>query len=101
MTKNINFNELWKKHKKTLEQYVPVVAKVHGGSHPEFHKIHEVFNTINTKLNESKSEIPNLDEDFVNLKEISTNYTIPEDVCETYEAVYKMLKELDTAYFSH
>ena len=39
-----------------------------------------------------------LKEEFVKLREITDNYTVPGDVCESYEAVYNMLAELDKAY---
>jgi len=32
------------------------------------------------------------------LRETTNNYTVPDDVCESYEAVYNMLSELDKAY---
>ncbi|MFA7115408.1 MAG: iron-sulfur cluster repair di-iron protein, ric, partial [Candidatus Omnitrophota bacterium] len=28
------------------------------------------------------------------------DYTVPGDVCESYEAVYNMLSEVDQAYFA-
>ena len=31
---------------KTLTQYVPVVARVHGGNHPEFYEVQTLFNAI-------------------------------------------------------
>ena len=34
----------------------------------------------------------------IKLREITDNYTVPGDVCESYEAVYNMLAELDKAY---
>lgn len=42
----------------------------------------------------------NLDNEFKQLREITDNYTVPGDVCESYEAVYNMLSELDDAYKS-
>ena len=39
-----------------------------------------------------------LDEEFKSLREVTNNYAIPSDVCESYEAVYNMLEEVDTAY---
>ena len=36
MSRQLNFNQVKETHLKTLAQYVPVVAKVHGGNHPEF-----------------------------------------------------------------
>ncbi len=91
------FNEVKEKHFKTLELYTPIVARVHGGNHPEFHQVHKVFDSIKSKLQE-KTEKPDLHDEFTKLREITNNYAIPEDVCESYEAVYKMLEELDKAY---
>ena len=81
-----------------LELYVPVVARVHGGSHPEFHEVRKVYDEMIKKLNKEGSEKPELDAEFNQLREITGNYTVPSDVCETYEAVYQMLEELDKSY---
>jgi regulator of cell morphogenesis and NO signaling len=43
-------------------------------------------------------EKPELESEFAELRKITSNYTVPEDVCESYEAVYDMLAELDKAY---
>ena len=93
-----NFNEAVKENIERLEQYVPVVAKVHGGSHPEFHEVKRVFDQLNIKIKDTKSEKPSFDNEFKELREVTNNYTIPNDVCESYEAVYKMLETLDKAY---
>ena len=98
MSKQLTFNEAKKSQFKTLEQYVPVVARVHGGSHPEFHEVHKLFNTINKKTKEAGEKKPELNEEFDKLREITNNYTVPVDVCESYEAVYKMLAEVDKIY---
>lgn len=92
----INFNEVLSKHLDRLNQYVPIVAKVHGGTHPEFYDVKKQFDKINEKLKVSDS--PDLTKEFEELRRITDNYTVPLDVCESYEAVYKMLEEVDTAY---
>lgn len=92
------FNETKAKHFKTLAQYVPVVARVHGKSHPEFHDVHKLFNAIKQKIEDSGSQLPELNEEFEKLREVTNNYTVPGDVCESYEAVYVMLSDLDQAY---
>ena len=50
-----------------------------------------------SKVN-ARSRKPNrqagIDEEFSQLREITDNYTVPNDACETYEAVYNMLAEL-------
>lgn len=98
MTNKITFNEARKKHYKTLEQYVPIVARVHGGSHSEFLEVQNIYNEINNKMKKEGVERPELNEEFAKLREITNNYTVPGDVCESYEAVYHMLAELDEAY---
>lgn len=92
------FNEVKAKHFPTLEQYVPIVAKVHGGHCPEFHEVHALFDAIREKTTASEAASLELSEEFAKLREVTNNYTVPSDVCESYEAVYRMLAELDQAY---
>jgi regulator of cell morphogenesis and NO signaling len=92
------FNEVKDTYSEKLKLYVPVVARVHGNDHPEFHHVHELYNKITEKIEAGGSEMPALNEEFKELREITDNYTIPEGTCETFEAVYKMLSELDQAY---
>lgn len=92
------FNEILEQNLGRLEQYVPIVAKVHGGSHPEFHNVKKVFDEINKKIKNGELENLKLDNEFSQLRQITDNYTVPGDVCESYEAVYNMLEKLDKAY---
>ena len=92
------FEEVKTKNIPILSQYVPIVARVHGGSHPEFHDVHKLFDTMSKKIEGTDSQLPELKEEFEKLREITNNYTVPTDVCESYEAVYNMLAELDKAY---
>ncbi len=92
------FNELQKSYSEKLELYVPVVARVHGNDHPEFHDVHKVYNKINEKIKNAANERPMLEEEFKELRRITDSYTIPEGTCESFEAVYNMLSELDEAY---
>jgi regulator of cell morphogenesis and NO signaling len=95
---NLTYSEAKKKNFQTLKQYVPIVERVHGDNHPEFHVVRELFDAIMYKTKEAGSKKPELDEEFAKLREITNNYTVPGDVCESYEAVYNMLDELDNAY---
>jgi len=85
-------------HAKLLVKYVPIVDRVHGAHHPEFHEVKRLFELIynKTKKNDKK---PLIDEELKSLRLITNNYEIPNDVCETYEAVYQMLKEIDQYYY--
>lgn len=93
-----SFDKAKKKYLKTLEQYVAVVARVHGKSHPEFYEVQKVFDRMVEKIKGAKKELPELGQEFDSLRRITENYNVPEDVCESYEAVYQMLEELDRAY---
>jgi len=92
------FNQAKVKHFPTLKQYVPIVARVHGKNHPEFHEVQKLFDALIKKVKESGAKVPDLHEEFARLREITSNYTVPGDVCESYAAVYHMLAELDKAY---
>lgn len=98
MSNPTTFHNVSEKHLELLNQYVPIVAKVHGGHHPEFHRVHEIFDVLARKIKAAGLEKPVLDEEFIALRRITNNYAVPSDTCETYEAVYKMLGEMDQAY---
>lgn len=93
-----NFKDETKTNLKRLEQFVPVVDRVHGAHHPEFHDVKRVFEEINEKIKATSKDKPNLDNEFKELREITDNYTVPGDVCESYEAVFKMLSLVEEAY---
>jgi iron-sulfur cluster repair protein YtfE (RIC family) len=92
------FDEVIKRNFEKLQLFVPVVARVHGGHHPEFHDVHRLFDVISEKIRNAAPVKPNLDSELKQLREITGNYTVPDDVCESYEAVYNMLAEIDKAY---
>jgi len=98
MTNEQTFSKARDKHLKTLKQYVPVVDRVHGAAHPEFHDVRRLFDALYEKAKRPSATKPELTGEFAQLREITKNYTVPEDVCESYEAVYVMLAELDEAY---
>lgn len=98
MSNQIEFDQAMEKHLKRLELYVPIVARVHGASNPEFYEVHKLYDAINLKIKEAEANKPELNEEFAKLREVTNDYTVPGDVCESYEAVYTMLSEIDKAY---
>jgi iron-sulfur cluster repair protein YtfE (RIC family) len=100
MSKRLTFNQAKEKNFKILSQYVPIVDRVHGNTHPEFHEVRKLFDAIIKKTTEAGEERPELNEEFTKLRKITNNYTVPDDVCESYEAVYNMLSEVDKAYYA-
>lgn len=95
---NVVFNEAKAKNFERLEQFTPIVDRVHGKNHPEFHEVKDLWNAIQEKTKVAGETKPDLDSEFKRLREITNNYAIPDDVCESYEAVYNMLEEVDEAY---
>lgn len=87
-----------KQYLKVLKQYVPIVDRVHGSNHPEFHEVRQTFEAMVHKIEQAGAKHPALQQEFAQLRTITNTYRIPEGVCETYEAVYHMLGELDQAY---
>jgi regulator of cell morphogenesis and NO signaling len=53
---------------------------------------------MHKKLKAAGNEKPELISEFQQLRDVTDNYTVPDDVCESYAAVYKMLAALDEAY---
>ena len=99
MSKELTFNEIKGSHFKRLAQYVPIVDRVHGAHHPEFHDVNKVFETMLEKTKLAGFDKPDLSIEFKMLRDITNNYKVPTDVCETFEAVYNMLGEADCAYY--
>lgn len=95
---NKTFNEVKAEHMERLEQFTPIVERVHGEHHPEFFKVHTIFNQLNQKIEANEEGMPNLTDEFKELRKVTNHYEVPNDVCESYEAVYHMLEELDQAY---
>ena len=95
---NLTFNEVKEKHFERLEQFTPIVDRVHGDNHPEFHEVKALWDSIYEKIEVAGSDKPDLDVEFSKLRDITNRYEVPNDVCESYEAVYNMLEEVDKAY---
>ena len=100
MTNPNRFQEVKEHQLQTLSQYIPIVTRVHGGHHPEMYEVQRLFNAIYDKTLKAGSDIPDLTDELAKLREITNHYTVPNDVCESYEAVYRLLSEVDQAYYS-
>lgn len=77
-----------------MDKLMPIVKRVHGPHHPEFYQVADIYEDIKEKVKAGASE-DGLENDFLKLREITDSYKVPEDVCETYEGIYKKLYELD------
>lgn len=92
-----NFKKKTEETFKKLDLFVPTVDRVHGDHHPEFHEVTKLYEAIRAKR--KAQDLPDLGEEFKSLRAITEDYTVPSDVCESYEAVFLMLKEVEKDYF--
>ena len=57
---------------------MPVVARVHGDSHPEFHEVRgECTMPLRAKIKAAGTSKPDLESEFKKLREITDDYTVP------------------------
>lgn len=98
MSKSMSFQELKVNYFDKLEKFVPVVDRVHGSHHPEFHDVKRIWETINMKTKLAGDAKLELTEEFKELRQVTTDYLVPNDVCETFEWVYNILKVADLTY---
>ncbi len=81
-----------------IASYVPIVDRVHGPIHPEFHEVRDIFNSLVAKTDAAGEDCPELKLEFAQLRKVTNNYKVPEDVCEAFEEVYQKLEQLDKLY---
>ncbi|MBG9978971.1 iron-sulfur cluster repair di-iron protein, ric [Ruoffia tabacinasalis] len=94
------FNDYINTNAEKLDLYTTAITRAHGKNHPEAFDVRDIYVRIQDKTQAAEEEQPDLNTEFTTLREISDNYTIPDDVCGTYAAVYTMLKEADSLYLS-
>lgn len=88
------FNQVQQEARETLDLFVPIVARVHGPTHAEFYEVEKLYQTLIDKLEKHAD----LEKEFVALRQVTNDYRVPEDVCESYATVYQLLEELDQTF---
>ena len=83
---------------KEIESYIRIVSRVHGNMHPEIKEVEKIYDRLISMILDKNENVIDIDKEFYSLRKITNNYTIPEDVCESYERVYYLLEELDKEY---
>src|SRR5690625_2769268 len=97
---NKNFYETKHKYNNKLNMYSKALTIDNTGKHAEVFDVRHLFERIDTELKRSNQKDLNLDIEFESLREVTNNYTIPEDACEAFKGVYQMLSEADQAYYN-
>lgn len=82
--------EYFKDHDETLDLFTSALLKAHGREHPEVFKVREVYEDIQVKLEANET---NYQQELQKLEMVTSNFKIPEGVCETFEKTYGMFKE--------
>lgn len=91
-------NDYLNTNQEKLALYTTAITRAHGKNHPEAFDVRELYTKIDAKVKAAGTDKPDLAAEFEKLREVTDHYTVPGDVCETYEAVYKSLEEADRIY---
>lgn len=83
-----------------LDKILPVVERVHGEHHPELHRVADLYadlkeNVVIEDENAAVQDVNAVAEIFGQLREITSDFTAPEDACPTYRKVYADLAILE------
>lgn len=81
---------LLRQNEDKLELYTQAITKAHGKNHPEVFEVRRLYETIKDKVDNGD----NFTEEITQLKKVTNNFAIPNDVCATFEGTYKLLKEV-------
>lgn len=94
----VTINEYINGNHEKLELFTTAITRAHGKNHPEAFDVRELYTQLEEKVQDAGTKKPDLDAEFIKLREVTGNYTVPGDVCGTYEAVYNMLEKADKVY---
>lgn len=78
------------RHLEKAAEFAPLIESVHGEHHPELTRVREITEQLMGAPADPKPL-------FAELRAVTDNYAIPDDVCETFEAVYRSLSRADAA----
>ena len=101
MSKDFTFRKANAGNLMKINLLLSKVSKLYGNSYPEILEVEKVFEGMKKKTMAAmvaRSGNPELSEELAKLREITNNYTAPEDVNDNYKAVYKAFEEIDKVY---
>lgn len=70
-------------------ELAPIIERVHGEHHPELTRVREITLALQEGDEAHNTGL------FEELRAVTQNYAIPDDVCETFEAAYQALERAD------
>lgn len=74
---------------KALE-LAPIIERVHGGHHPELTRVRELTEQLGAAGPETDVKAV-----FSELRSVTGDFAIPDDVCETFVATYEALQQAE------
>ncbi len=70
MENNTSFTQIKKEYLNILKQYVPIVDRVHGANHPEFHEVRRIFENLHIEMEQTGTKKTELQEFFFSTKKL-------------------------------
>lgn len=83
-------------HEEKLDVYTGAIAKVHCFLHPEVLEVRSLYEAL--MLGVKQNDTVAVEQSFARLSALTNAYAIPDDVCETFTAVYQDLAEADRKF---
>lgn len=74
---------------KALE-LTPIVERVHGANHPELTRVRELTQAISRSTDAGTTA-----DLFRQLRAVTSDYSVPSDGCEAFQATYEALQKAD------
>lgn len=74
----------------TAAELAPIIERVHGEHHPELTRVREI--TEQLAAAGPGTDAASL---FAELRTVTDDFAIPDDVCETFEATYAALERAE------
>lgn len=88
----MNVRTYFAENNEQLALYTKAITKAHSKKHPEVFEVHKLYQEIQKK---AQQENWDLTQEFAELRQLTDTYTIPTDVCQTFEKTYRLLATFD------
>lgn len=76
---------------KHVIRLAPIIERVHGKNHPELTTVREIVEKFAGADSARTTEL------FTQLRDVTDNYTVPDDGCEAFEETYQALARADNS----
>ena len=93
------YKEFLLENEEKLDMYTKAISKVHSRLHPEVHEVKALYAELLVAV-KNDEEASALTPTFDRLVEVTSDFEIPSDTCETFEAVYQDLEKANALYRS-